>query len=198
MKAVKKIMLVEPSEIILQGLTTILEETKQYRISAALHSLDNLREKFLVHRPDLLIVNPTLFEAGKISSWIAFFNDFPKTSLMALVYQYVEPAALQFAHAVLDIRENRNRIIMQVNEVMKGQIAAAAEGLTENYELSDRETEILVLVAKGMSSKEIADKLNISVHTVSTHRKNLTHKTGIKSVAGLAVYAMLHNLMAME
>ena len=52
-----------------------------------------------------------------------------------------------------------------------------------------------MLVAKGLSSKEIADKLSISVHTVNSHRKNITHKTGIKSVAGLAVYAMIHNLM---
>ncbi len=54
---------------------------------------------------------------------------------------------------------------------------------------------MLVLLARGCSSKEIADKLNISVHTVNTHRKNITRKTGIKSVAGLAVYALLHNLV---
>ena len=60
---------------------------------------------------------------------------------------------------------------------------------------SDRETEVLLLVAQGCSSKEIADRLHISIHTVNTHRKNITHKTGIKSVAGLAVYAMLHNLI---
>ena len=69
------------------------------------------------------------------------------------------------------------------------------EIVSDNYELSDRETDVLVLVAKGLSSKEIADKLNISIHTVNSHRKNITHKTGIKSVAGLAVYAMIHNLM---
>ena len=69
------------------------------------------------------------------------------------------------------------------------------ESANESYELSDRETEVLLLVAQGCSSKEIADRLNISIHTVNTHRKNITHKTGIKSVAGLAVYAMLHNLI---
>ena len=45
------------------------------------------------------------------------------------------------------------------------------------------------------SNKEIADVLNVSVHTVISHRKNITHKTGIKSVAGLTVYAMLNNLI---
>ena len=61
----------------------------------------------------------------------------------------------------------------------------------EDYALSDREQEVLDLVAQGLSSKEIAGRLNIAVNTVNTHRKSITRKTGIKSVAGLAVYAML-------
>jgi ATP/maltotriose-dependent transcriptional regulator MalT len=47
----------------------------------------------------------------------------------------------------------------------------------------------------GVMLKEIADELNISIHTVMSHRKNITHKTGIKSVAGLTVYALLNNLL---
>jgi regulator of cell morphogenesis and NO signaling len=61
----------------------------------------------------------------------------------------------------------------------------------EDYQLSDREQDVLELVAQGLSSKEIAARLNIAVNTVNTHRKSITKKTGIKSVAGLAVYAML-------
>ena len=61
----------------------------------------------------------------------------------------------------------------------------------EDYQLSDREQEVLELVAQGLSSKEVSNRLNISVNTVNTHRKSITKKTGIKSVAGLAVYAML-------
>ena len=63
----------------------------------------------------------------------------------------------------------------------------------EDYQLSDREQEVLLLVAQGLSSKEISTKLSIAVNTVNTHRKSITRKTGIKSVAGLAVYAMLKN-----
>lgn len=46
-----------------------------------------------------------------------------------------------------------------------------------SYELSQREREVLVLVAQGMQNKEIADKLCISVHTVMSHRKNIVAKT---------------------
>ena len=61
--------------------------------------------------------------------------------------------------------------------------------------LSEREKEILVCVAKGMLNKEIADKYNISIYTVISHRKNITRKIGIKTVAGLTVYALLNGLL---
>ena len=68
----------------------------------------------------------------------------------------------------------------------------------EGGELSAREKEILVAVAKGMLNKEIVDLYNISIYTVISHRKNITRKTGIKTVAGLTVYALLNNLIDMN
>ena len=74
----------------------------------------------------------------------------------------------------------------------------ANETRGDGEELSAREKEILVCVAKGMLNKEIADYYNISIYTVITHRKNITRKTGIKTVAGLTVYALLNNLIDMN
>lgn len=61
-----------------------------------------------------------------------------------------------------------------------------------DHDLSPREIEVLVLVTKGLINKEIADRLNISLTTVISHRKNITEKLGIKSVSGLAIYAVMH------
>ena len=72
------------------------------------------------------------------------------------------------------------------------------ESSSEGGELSAREKEILVCVAKGMLNKEIADKLCLSIYTVITHRKNITRKIGIKTVAGLTVYALLNGLIDMS
>lgn len=69
------------------------------------------------------------------------------------------------------------------------------EEAQHSTELSDREKEILVSVAQGLINKEIAEKHHISVNTVITHRKNITRKTGIKTVPGLTVYAILNNLI---
>jgi DNA-binding CsgD family transcriptional regulator len=62
--------------------------------------------------------------------------------------------------------------------------------------LSEREMDVLKQVALGFSNKEIADTLYISVNTVITHRKNITDKLGIKTIAGLTVYAIMNNLIS--
>ena len=61
-----------------------------------------------------------------------------------------------------------------------------------------REVEVLQLIVKGGTNKEIADKLCISLNTVLTHRKNITAKLGIKTVSGLTFYAIMNGLVSGE
>ena len=63
---------------------------------------------------------------------------------------------------------------------------------TQEKVLSDREIEVLSLVAQGKINKEIADKLCIGLTTVITHRKNIQEKLGLKSVSALTIYAVMH------
>ena len=63
-------------------------------------------------------------------------------------------------------------------------------------ELSQREIDVLRLVAMGYINKEIADILEISINTVLTHRKNITSKLGIRSVSGLGFYAIMHGYIS--
>ena len=65
-------------------------------------------------------------------------------------------------------------------------------------ELSAREVEVLSLMVRGLINKEIAERLNISLTTVITHRKNIQDKTGIKSLSGLTVYAILNGYVRVE
>ena len=58
--------------------------------------------------------------------------------------------------------------------------------------LSDREIEVLSLIVQGLINKEIADRLNIGLTTVITHRKNIMDKLGMKSVSALTIYAVMH------
>ena len=101
-------------------------------------------------------------------------------------------------HLERDLRKHtliEDDILVPVVGRLEDSVAAARP---EGEELSAREKEILVCVAGGMLNKEIADKFCISIYTVITHRKNITRKTGIKTVAGLTVYALLNNLITIE
>lgn len=66
----------------------------------------------------------------------------------------------------------------------------------QNKELSAREIDVLQLVVKGCTNKEIADQLNISLNTVMSHRKNITAKLGIKTLPGLTFYAIMNGIVA--
>ncbi len=65
-----------------------------------------------------------------------------------------------------------------------------------NKELSTREIDVLQQVVRGITNKEIADKLNISLNTVLTHRKNITAKLGIKTLSGLTFYAIMNGIIS--
>ncbi len=65
-------------------------------------------------------------------------------------------------------------------------------------ELTVREQEVLAALARGLSNKEVADKLNISTHTVISHRKNIMRKTGFKTTQGLTFFALHNGLISQE
>jgi DNA-binding NarL/FixJ family response regulator len=67
--------------------------------------------------------------------------------------------------------------------------------LEEKEILSEREKDVIVCVVKGMTNKAIADKLFISINTVTTHRRNIAKKLNIHSSAGLTIYAIMNKLV---
>lgn len=86
-------------------------------------------------------------------------------------------------------------IIEQIQQFLAGDNTNNTIG-ENNKELSARETDVLQLIVKGITNKEIADKLNISLNTVLTHRKNITTKLGIKTVSGLTFYAIMNGIIS--
>lgn len=74
----------------------------------------------------------------------------------------------------------------------------ADEEESDQDSLSQREKEIVGCVVLGMTNKEIAEKLYISVHTVITHRRNITRKLQIHSAAGLTIYAIVNKLVELS
>lgn len=183
-----RVLIIEPSEVIVEGLCAILGGQTRFKVLQPLTSLDGIDERLVTSKPDIIIINPTLAAQPATA-----LGDVARP-VLALVYQYVEPLVLKRYDGVIDIRDSRGTITETLIRVSQS-FSADQQNSGGGYELSRRETDVLVQVARGMTNKEIADTLNVSVHTVISHRKNIMHKTGIKSVAGLTVYAILNNLI---
>lgn len=88
-------------------------------------------------------------------------------------------------------KEDKTHTLRKISSIL----SSFSDENGKDSDISEREQIILKHVALGLTNREIADKLNLSIHTVITHRKNITRKLGIKTVSGLTVYAILNNLV---
>ncbi len=184
-----KIVIVEPYSIIAQGLKSMIEGIKGFKVSSII-TQSNYIERILPLRPDIVIINPSLLNIQRRNDIEDLIQRIPQTLFAALVYQYIESDTLRYFRTTIELSDTIEKIAIKLRQLVESD-----EQQYESTELSDREKEILIAVAKGLTNKTIAELYHISIHTVITHRKNLTRKTGIKSVSGLTVYAILNNLI---
>ena len=188
-----KIAIAEPSILLRTGLEQLLHELPDAEIIFSTDNLSSLYARINALHPDILIVNPLLYDYTKRATIRAEFDNLPNLRLIGLVTSYVESQHQRQFAGVIELNDDFQRIKSTLNQVTNSLQSDGDEPDTDP--LSDREKEVLVCLSKGLKNNEIADTLNISVHTVITHRKNIVRKTGIKSVAALTVYAILNNLI---
>ena len=186
-----RVIICEASEIIANGLAEIINGMAQFDVVSRLDHPEHLSEKITALDATLLIINPTLLGFHNKDFLSQIGKEHPQLTLVALVTSCVDHSMLTPYAGVIEINDTRSKIISKMNEFAQSDATKS----NDDVELSKRETDVLVAVAKGMMNKEIADEMNISIHTVISHRKNITRKTGIKSVSGLTVYALLNNLI---
>ena len=86
----------------------------------------------------------------------------------------------------------RSLLMLQQHAHPSGHNLPPMPDVLQRKVLSDREIEVMSLIVQGYINKEIADRLNIGLSTVITHRKNIMDKLGFKSVSALTIYAVMH------
>ena len=176
-----KIAIAEPSVIIRSGLENLLKRLPGFRIQMVeIHSVESLFDSLRMHKPDVLIVNPALpgyftLQHLKEESGCA------EMKCIALLYSVSDSVLLRSYDEQINIYE-----VLPDDE---------PEGDDEQQSLSSREKEIVVCVVKGMTNREIADRLFLSTHTVITHRRNIARKLQIHSASGLTIYAIVNKLV---
>ena len=119
----------------------------------------------------------------------------PRRNKTAILIDSTEEHGALSSTNRITLRSSQETIIEQLQQLFTSD--SSGNTTTENNkDLSSREVDVLQLIVKGITNKEIADKLNISLNTVLTHRKNITAKLGIKTVSGLTFYAIMNGIIS--
>lgn len=184
-----EIAIVEPNTLSCIGLKTILERMIPMAVIRTFGSFGELTDD----TPDMyahyfisaqIYIQHTSFFLPRKPKTIVLAGDSQSLQLSGVPTLNIYQPEESLVKEILKLHQHAHHNGYPVKDMPSAPVA--------EHELSAREIEVLVLITKGFINKEIADKLNISLTTVITHRKNITEKLGIKSVSGLTIYAVMN------
>lgn len=187
MKKHYSIALVTESEIFAAGITAILTHVQGFHLNIMRYQPDNAIDAILENMHAMAIVDPLAMSATEIKALSRSIK------VVALETTRLPHSISACCDAVIPIYAAPDTIITTVKQLL-----TAEEEEKEKCDLSPRERDVVVSIVKGLSNKEIADALNISVNTVMTHRRNIASKLQIHSPAGLTIYAIMNKLIKLS
>jgi len=181
------VVVISQSDVVLTGLFEILKSSMA-------------SEVILLHRGDELIDYPALNghiiiiatseEQEKSGSFMR--QILTSTQNIHFITLQLHPDSV-YSNRTINLFDTPTLICYKVNEIVNSFLSDQSKDT--DTELTKREIEVLQLLTKGYSNKEIADQLFVSTHTIISHRKNISEKTGIKSASGLTMYAILKKII---
>ena len=181
-----EIAIIDPNTLSCMGLQTLLEEIIPMATIRVFHTFGELVDD-----------TPDVYAHYFVSAQIYFEHTafFRERRPRAIVLAGGENLPQLSGVLTLNIYQDEKALVKDILKLHKhghhtGENPSMSSSEANN--LSAREIEVLILLTKGLINKEIADKLNISLTTVISHRKNITEKLGIKSVSGLTIYAVMN------
>lgn len=185
------IAVIEPSQIIFEGISNILMKFKKNFYLYRFSDLEELKNSISKLTFNVAVINPSVIQ-NRLNDFIKLKNGNPNILWIAMVYSLFDDELLQKFDDTLSVTASIDQIFYKIEKIN------SATNNSQQEDLSEREIEVLTQMVAGLSNKEIADKLNISIHTVISHRKNITEKTGIKSLSGLTIYAITKKIIPLD
>lgn len=196
--AINKIAILEPNAIIAYGLAYLLEKQSKYTVWVEENLQEqtaNLPEWIERHAPDIILANPLITGSVLVEE----LQQHPYIQTIALVHHTQEIELLSGYRAAFCVTQEIDQLITLLdNAKKKDETKGKTSKKEEERQLSPREQDVVIWVAKGLTNKEIAAELDLSTHTVITHRKNISKKLQIHSPSGLTIYAITNNLISID
>lgn len=210
-----QVYIANTTKLIREGMITLLNNQSNMEVCGATDCFGTFSKEVVGLQPDVLLIDYTsnAFKLSKIAGVIAQLPNTKLLGISATNIKYIISQALEagvYSHilnecdeqeiidAVTATAKNEKFFCGKIIDVVFNGEASNVNNSTSNLcdpvKISERELEIVKLIAEGFTNKEIAEKLFLSAHTITTHRKNIMSKLGVKNTAGIVMYAIKENL----
>lgn len=199
-----KILIVEGHQLIAEAWGCVLNTVADFEVVGTVANEKDAIQIALDKRPDIVLMGLNLSEGDGFSCTLEIYNQLPKTRIIGLSIHddlaLVKKILSKGASGYLTKNCTSEELIKAIILVNKGREYICSEiknsffkklmiDKTSSKELSNREIEIVKLIAEGCTSKVIGDQLHVSNRTVETHRYNILHKLALNNAAQLGIWA---------
>lgn len=191
-----QLAIVETSQLLFEGLFAAFHNADGECHITKVDLLDDFLKFVDEQNPfDMVVINPSLLP-NRTKEIKKIRKNQPKLVIVGVATNLVENEIASLYDETFSLYDSIDHIVSKSLKLVKDN--SSKKEMPEDESLSEREIEVLVLLIKGLSNKEIAENLNISIHTVITHRKNIAIKTGIRSQSGLTIYAISKKIVSLD
>jgi DNA-binding NarL/FixJ family response regulator len=209
-----RVLVVDDHAIVREGICSLLARRKDIQVVG--EAADGKRAIDAVAQcdPDVVLMDIQMPGLNGLEATREIHKRFPSTRILVLTQheskEYVVPLlhagavgyitktarARELIDAIRAVYEQGAYLTPHITPAVVTAVAESADAKEEPPLLTEREIEVLRLVAEGLSSREIAERLSISVKTVDTHRANIMEKVGVHNTAELVKYAIRRGLVS--
>jgi len=213
-----KVIIADDHQLLIDGLRSLLDKKSQIKVVGVAKDGMEAATIALEQKPDIAILDVSMPKLNGIDTARRIIRDLPETKVLMLSMhaekRYIQEALRVGARGYILKESAASEVIEAINSVMRGELFFSHsvrdqvlrdyvnmikdEPETVESPLSGREREVLQILAEGVSTKDAAAMLNISIKTVETHRKQIMDKLDLHSIAELTKYAIREGLTQLD
>jgi len=213
-----RLLIADDHSFIIDGIVALLSNDAKFEVVGISNSGKDAIHKFELLHPDIVIMDISMPEISGIEATKLIIGEHPAAKIIALtqhddieyILEFLKVGGLgyilktanknELIEAITSVNNGSRYISSSVSKIMvDGLISSNKRDDSEKeIPLTKREIEIIKLISDDLTNNEIADKLNISLRTVETHRRNLMQKLDVKSTVALIRWAIQHKIMSIK
>jgi DNA-binding NarL/FixJ family response regulator len=212
-----RILITDDHQLFREGIANLLAASPQIEIVGQAENGQEAIDKARKLKPDIVMMDLSLPVINGVDATRILHQELPETKVLVLsmhadknyIKEALEAGAFgylfkdctydQLIEAIYTVSQGKKYLSDKITEVLiQDYLNKEEETFDNDHDISERESEILKLIAEGKSTREIADVLFISVKTVGTHKQHLLGKLNIKSTAGLIKYAIKKGIVGLD